>query len=62
MAPETVEGLVPSRYRDRHERRAPPACLETRATMVLVLVATEDGEPEDLQQWNRDTVGNRANA
>jgi hypothetical protein len=30
--------------------------------MVLVLVATEDGEPEDFQQWNRDTVGNRANA
>jgi hypothetical protein len=60
MAPETVEGLVPSSYHDRHERHAPPACLETRATVVLV--ATKDGEPEDFQQWNRDTVGNRANA
>jgi hypothetical protein len=60
MAPDAVERLVPSSDGDWHERHAAPACLEVRAT--LVIVATHDGESEDLEQWNHDTVGDCANA
>src|SRR5947207_6529101 len=60
IAPRDVQRLIPSEDGDRNQGAGAPARLEPRT--VAAVMTPADAEPQNLEKWNRNAIGNAADA